>query len=235
MTSNDRATPPPGQREYHGHAAERAYAFIRNHILSEAWEDGAYLRESELAEQIGVSRTPVRDALRRLSSDGLVEIIPNVGTRVRHWTSHDLEEIFGLRSQLEGYAARLAATRLTDAQISTLRGLCDKMDAIVQSSDQTQIQREALSPLNDQFHSLILAGSGNSRLKSIVDHVISIPLVLRTFNRYDPAEVIRSMSHHRELVAAFEARDPVWAESVMRSHLHAGYAVMGRNRTLSGP
>lgn len=217
-------------RDAHGHAAERAYAFIRGRILRNEWEDGAFLRESELADLIGVSRTPVRDALRRLSNEGLVEIIPNVGTRVREWTNRDLEEIFGLRSQIEGYAARLAATRLTDQQIAELYDLCDRMEAIVGEGHQDRTEREALSPLNERFHALILAGSGNSRLQTVIDKVVSIPLVLRTFTRYDPAEVTRSMAHHREMADAFLARDPDWAESVMRSHLHAGYAVMRRNR-----
>lgn len=219
----------------HGRAPERAYNIIRERIIDNSWDDGEFLREGELAEQIGISRTPVRDALRRLSAEGLVEIIPNVGTRVRQWTNRDLDEIFGLRSQLEGYAASLAATRITMPQIEVLRQICDESEEMVQAGRDGRSKRERLHPLNDQFHSLILAASGNARLETIAKQVISVPLVLRTFTRYAPEEIARSLSHHRELVAAFEARDPVWAESVMRSHVHAGYVAMTRNRSATPP
>lgn len=212
----------------HGHAAERAYHFIRDAILRNELCDDTHLRETDLAERIGVSRTPVRDALRRLAAEGLVEIVPNVGSRVRRWDAQALEEIFGLRAVLEGYAARLAATRLTSEQIDRLAELCERMDACVAASGEDRSKRVALTPLNEQFHAIILGAAGNWRLETVVRQIISVPLVLRTFGRYEPDEIRRSMAHHRELVDAFRARDPDWAESVMRSHLHAGLAVMRR-------
>ncbi|WP_142846769.1 GntR family transcriptional regulator [Telmatospirillum sp. J64-1] len=214
----------------HGHAAEHAYHAIKGRLLRNEWPDGTYLRETELAESLGVSRTPVRDALRRLAVEGLVETIPNAGTRVRGWNAQDLDEIFGLRSLLEGYAARLAAQRLSEEEIGELRTLCEEMEAIVARGSEDRSRREALAPLNERFHTLILQGSRNGRLAQMTRQVVSIPLVLRTFTRYEPEEIRRSMSHHREMVEAFAARDPIWAESIMLAHLQAGFAVMKRNQ-----
>src|SRR4051795_1759439 len=92
-----------------GHASDHAYRLIRAQILSGARAGGDWLREGDLAESIGVSRTPVREALRRLTAEGLVRYERNRGVQVAVWTTEDLDEIFSLRSVLEPWACRLAA------------------------------------------------------------------------------------------------------------------------------
>ncbi|MDX5359720.1 MAG: GntR family transcriptional regulator [Alphaproteobacteria bacterium] len=217
-----------GAEPKHGHAAARAYAEIKAGILRNLWPDGAHLREQELAEHLGVSRTPVRDALRRLASEGLVEIETHVGCRVRGWKPADIDEIFGLRAELEGYAARRAATRLDPAALAELEDLCHRMEEAILADVDDPARRERIAPLNERFHAIILEAAQNDRLAGLVRQVVSIPLVLRTFARYEPAEIRRSMAQHRELLEAFRAREPGWAEAVMRAHIHAGHAVMKR-------
>ncbi|MCP1336763.1 GntR family transcriptional regulator [Futiania mangrovi] len=217
-----------GAEPKHGHAAARAYAEIKAGILRNRWPDGAHLREQELAETLGVSRTPVRDALRRLASEGLVEIETHVGCRVRGWKPADIDEIFGLRTELEGYAARRAATRLDPHALGELEDLCKRMEDILRTDVNDPATRDRIAPLNERFHAIILEAAQNSRLAGLVRQVVSIPLVLRTFARYEPAEITRSMAQHRELLEAFRAREPGWAEAVMRAHIHAGHAVMKR-------
>src|SRR3569623_153872 len=92
-----------------GHASDHAYRLIRAQILSGARAGGDWLREGDLADSIGVSRTPVREALRRLTAEGLVHYERNRGVQVAAWTTADLDEIFSLRSVLEPWACRLAA------------------------------------------------------------------------------------------------------------------------------
>lgn len=200
-----------------GRAADVAYESLREMILSGGAEAGSRLGETELAASLGLSRTPVREALQRLGAEGLVEVLPNRGARVVRWTAEDLEEIFELRARLEPYGAARAARRgLSPARLDELERLCDAMERAVGTRD-----FRGLAALNDELHSAVVEASGNGRLPALVASVVHVPLVLGTFERYDAAALARSMGHHRELVAALRARDPEWAESVMRSHIRA--------------
>ncbi|MER0236880.1 GntR family transcriptional regulator [Fulvimarina sp. MAC8] len=216
----------------HGHSAERAYSIIRSALLMDEWPAGTRLLENELAQRIGVSRTPIRDALRRLVNEGFLEYAANVGCRVRGWSRDDIDSIFDLRIELETYAARRAASRIDRTEIDRLAELCDAMDSIVQQSLGSPELRDELTPLNDRFHTVIVEAARNDRLTPLLASVTSAPMVLRTFRRYREEEVLRSMGHHRELVAALSSGNVDWAGAVMRSHIHAGYVAMMRDAGL---
>ena len=111
-------------------SVDKAYAAIRQAIADQHFQPGERLTEERLAEQIGVSRTPVREALRRLSADGILELLPNLGARLPSWSMDELDEIFGLRQVLEAYGAELAAVRISPAQLAELRQLCDSMERL---------------------------------------------------------------------------------------------------------
>lgn len=202
-----------------GHASDHAYRLIRAQILSGERAGGDWLREGDLAESIGVSRTPVREALRRLTAEGLVRYERNRGVQVAVWTAEDLDEIFSLRSVLEPWASRLAATSAS-VDLEELSRLAHDMDAAARgpAADVDQI-----TELNNRFHRLILEGSKNRRLGSVVSSVVQVPLVWQTFSHYSDTDLRRSLAHHHELVAALAAGDPDWAESVMRSHVRAAW------------
>lgn len=204
--------------------AERAYLDIRAGILAGLHEPGSRLREAELARQIGVSRTPVREALRRLTADGLVEVSANRGAQVVAYSDDDLEEIFDLRALLESHAHALAAERIDDARIAHLSELADAMEVLGTSDDPDA--RERIAELNREFHGSIIAASGSPRLIGLLQQVIQVPLVHRTFHRYTSEALARSFQHHREIVAALAARDGAWAGAVMRSHVHAARVVL---------
>ena len=110
-------------------SADRVYDTLRQGILDGTYAQGARLGEADLADALGVSRTPVREALRRLGSEGLLATLPNKGARVRTWTAGELGDIFDLRALLEGHAAARAATRVTDADISAMNDLVTRMEA----------------------------------------------------------------------------------------------------------
>ncbi len=202
-----------------GAAADHAYRLIRDEILSGRRASGSWLREGDLADSTGVSRTPVREALRRLTAEGLVRYERNRGVQVQDWSADDLDEIFSLRSVLEPWGCRLAAAAgLVD--LVALRALADEMDDVVGRAD-PDLGR--LTELNNRFHRAVLEGSGNSRLPSLIASVVQVPLVWRTFSHYSPEALARSLAHHHELVAALAAGDGDWAESVMRSHVRAAW------------
>lgn len=184
---------------------------------------GNRLGEAELAARLGVSRTPIREALRRLSADGLVELEANRGARVSLWTADDLDEIYELRALLEGRAAGRAALRVTDRDITDLAVLCDQMEAAVAAGIVRPANLDRLVDGNTQFHARIMAVSSNNRLHRLTDMLFQVPLSIHTYLHYSPDELARSMQHHREMLRAFTSSDPEWATSVMRAHIHAAH------------
>lgn len=203
----------------------RAYEMVRALIVEGRFGPGERLKEDELTVLCDVSRTPVREALRRLAVEGLVVILPNQGAHVAAMDPGEIEEIYALRAMIESHAARRAATRLTVAALGRLTELAEQMEAVVAEGG-AQVQ-ERFPVLNGEFHRLILEAAASPRLLAMAGMVVEIPLVLRTLARYSDRELARSQHHHRELIAAFTARDVEWAGAVMRSHIQsASHAVV---------
>jgi DNA-binding GntR family transcriptional regulator len=207
-------------------AADTAYEAIRAGILTGDHPQGARLREEELADVLGVSRTPIREALRRLQADGLVELGVSRGAQVVSYTDADLEEIFDLRALIEPYAHGLAAETIDAASLDRLRELADGMEE--QQHGTGERSRGRIAELNREFHSTIVRAAGSDRLVALLQQVVHVPIVHRTFHRYTPEALARSFEHHRELIDALTAGDRTWAESVMRSHVHAARAALLR-------
>ena len=211
-------------------AADRAYATLRAGIMDGRYTPGARLGEIEVAAELGLSRTPVREALRRLGSEGLVEHLPNRGARVRTWSAEDLDEGYEVRALLEGLGARRAAARVTPEQLDRLAALAAEMVAVDPSLGHRPPGDFAdLARLNAEFHALIVTASGSGRLGETLAGVVQMPLVLRTYQRYTPEALARSHAHHHEIVDALRAGDGTWAESVMRSHVLAARTVLLRS------
>lgn len=204
-------------------AADRAYTALRGGILDGRYGSGERLGEIEVAGELGLSRTPVREALRRLGSEGLVEVQPHRGARVRAWSTQDLDETYELRALLEGLAARRAATRISAEALDELDELATSMRAAEQ---RTPGDFDELAALNGRFHRIIVTAAGSAQLDATLAGLVQLPLVMRTYQRYTPAALARSHAHHRELIDALRAGDGAWAESVMRSHVLAARSVL---------
>lgn len=198
-------------------AADRAVEAVRDLILTGQYAPGAHLGEAELADSLGMSRTPVRLALSRLAAEGLVELVSNKGAKVAVWSHHELEHVFALRVRLEGLAAKEAATEATEEQIAELERLAREIERHALAGREQYL--EHVYELNSQFHNLLLAIAGSSTLKTALAGLIHAPILVRTSHAFDAAAMWRSVNHHLEIVEALRARDPDWAESVMRSHL----------------
>lgn len=205
-------------------AADIAYISIREGLAAGRWPAGSHLRETELAAELKISRTPIREALRKLASEQLVQFEPHLGARVPGWSHQDMEEIFALRVELESFAARQAALNATPAQIEELRVLAAAIEKAAFGGPEPDNVK--ISELNNRFHRLIVVASGNRRLNSLVATIIDIPLVVRTFARFDKQAMARSVGHHFDLVEAIAVGNADWAVAVMRSHIHAGRQVM---------
>jgi DNA-binding GntR family transcriptional regulator len=210
-------------------AASQAADAIRESILAGRIPAGARIAELDLARQLSVSRTPIREALSRLAAEGLVELSPNRGARVASWTSEELREIFEVRLRLEPYAVSQAVPLLSPAETDELGDLARSMLAFGQDQASPEIVQ-----LNQRFHGLLIARAGNRALASALTSVTHAVVVRRNFQHYSPGALARSLAHHLEIVAAARAREPDWAEAVMRSHLYnarATCSAIKRRRT----
>lgn len=202
-------------------AADIAYETIRTRILDGRFPPDARLKETELVGVCGVSRTPVREALRRLAAEDFVVIHRNQGAQVRSWSDDDLEDLFSLRALLEGYAAARAAARITPEQLRRARAAIEEMDRVLegpvgQSDKVTEFLR-----LNRVVHETVWEASGSRRLISMLGRLVEQALMAHTAQRFSVARIAESHHHHQELVRALEARDPAWAQSIMTSHIRA--------------
>lgn len=207
-------------------SAERTLSTLRDMIMGGDLGSGARLGEVELAERLGVSRTPVREALSRLAAEGLVEIVPNRGARVATWTVAELEGVFDLRSVLEPQLTAFAVPNAGPADVEQLDDLAQRMADIGCPGPRQDL--DALVPLNRAFHDRLVALAAHPALATALAAAIHPPIVRRNFLTYDEASLRRSLAHHVEIVAAIRAGDPEWARAVMTSHIANARAVMVR-------
>ncbi|HSI19712.1 MAG TPA: GntR family transcriptional regulator [Sphingomonas sp.] len=199
-------------------AVDSAYRAIREGILAGTFAQGSHITARQLAEATGLSRTPVREAMRRLDAEGMISLIPNRGAFVASWSDSEIEQIYELRVLLESFAAQTAAERINDAQRDRLKELAVEMTHLV---EQRPVDVEAIAEVNDKFHKGVLEACGNPRLRDLLGAITEVPLQLSTFRRYTVDELRRSAAQHAELVAALTVGDADWARSVMTSHIRS--------------
>ncbi|MCE2842229.1 MAG: GntR family transcriptional regulator [Novosphingobium sp.] len=201
-------------------ASDHAYTVIRGMILAGELPPGTQLSEEALALRCEVSRTPVRDALRRLESDLLIRRSESQRSFVADWSDDDIEDAFELRAMLEAQAARRAATRIAPAQVEALRHHNRLIGAAI-AGERPDIP--AFLDNNRAFHEIILTAAGSSRLASLLTRLIEQPVVWRTAQNYDRENLQRSHHEHEELIAAFARGDAAWAASIMTGHIRRAF------------
>jgi len=196
--------------------AEDIYAKIRALIAEGAYIGGDSIPESELATRLGVSRTPVREAMRRLQAEGVIRREAYRRAVVVDLDPNEVIHIFTARAALEPIAAGMAVALADQDFLDVLRDLHDRMDhAILQSNP----DRRAYRDLNAQFHRVIWRQGGNAIFTDLVNMVARKPVVSPTFNNWTQAELVRSNRQHEDVVSAFAAQDKEWVEAAMRAHL----------------
>lgn len=201
-------------------ASDHAYAAIRGMILSGELLPGAQLSEEALAERCAVSRTPVRDAMRRLESELLIRRSESQRSFVAEWSADDIEDAFELRAMLEAQGARRAATRISHAQLEQMRA---HNRAIGQAIATAPADIPTFLEHNRAFHEIILAAAGSPRLTGLLAGLIEQPVVVRTAQNYDHENLRRSWQEHEELLAAFARGDSHWSSAIMTGHIRRAY------------
>lgn len=176
---------------------------------------GQRLIVADITAMLGVSAGPVREAIRRLTGEGLIEIVPHRGASVRQITLRDIEEIFELRGVVEGLAARLAAERPCDKDcLVELAQLMEDMGTFVANDD-----AEGYLRINTAFHDLIYRMSGNDRLRTLATQLILPVYQVRLPQRMDRSAMAISYRDHKKIAAALMKKNGDAAEAAMRSHV----------------
>jgi DNA-binding GntR family transcriptional regulator len=186
-------------------------------IISGALEPGSRLSEQALAASLGVSRGPLREAIRRLEGRKLLQRTPNIGVRVAALSLKDLNEVLQVREALEGMAAALAAVHMTDAEVAALKALLDKHGQQKSVQEGKGYYQESK---DFDFHFRIVTGSRNERLiEMLMGDLYHLLRIYRYKSSTKPGRAQQALHEHEDIVAAIASRDPAAAEQKMRQHL----------------
>lgn len=199
----------PASRPLHG---QSVYDRLCDEIRSGVLRPGARLLETEIAARLEVSRTPVREAIRRLEADGLVGHEPRTGAMVRKLDYPEIMELYEMRTVLEGTAARLAARAASEMELEELRAINTEM--ATQAKDGARLVR-----LNRQFHARLMDAARNRFLLKSAETVEKTLLILGPSSMELPERVREAVTEHDAVLDALAARDGIAAEAAMRSHM----------------
>ncbi|UYM04668.1 GntR family transcriptional regulator [Solicola gregarius] len=194
--------------------AERAYVSLRDAILAHELRPGTRLSVPVVAERLGISRSPAREAIARIAHEGLASVTPNRGAIVADLAEDDLVEIYQLREVLEGLACRLAAPLLTDADADRLDSLVTQHASAVEAND---VERHY--EVDSAFHSAIRDVAANSRLSSSLD-LLQGQVRLGMYRTHrSPGGMQQALSEHRLILASLRLGDAEVAEAAGRAHI----------------
>ncbi|MBW4461725.1 MAG: GntR family transcriptional regulator [Nodosilinea sp. WJT8-NPBG4] len=199
---------------------EQVYHALRSAILTGALSPGDRLVETQLAEWLQVSRTPLREALRQLQQDGLVTADVSGGLRVTTITAADAEELYDCRLALEALAVAGACTHATEEQLEAIAACVAKAEGATANSHGS-LSAESLLDVDYQFHHLIAEGSGNRRLVSLLDSLFDAMALLRIQTLQQNPNVLDIRLEHRQIYEAILSRDPDVAVAAISQHLRA--------------
>ena len=187
---------------------------LREKIYAYELSPGDWIDEQRIAEELGVSRTPLREGLKGLAAEGLVTIKPRRGCYVTKLTDEDVDQIFALMARLEGWCAFAAASRLDDASLRALEQLHETLEIHAAAHDAGRYHEN-----NVEFHSALQRLSGNRWLANVVADLRIVMRLARVQTLRYPGRFETSIQEHRDLMDALRARDPERAEATMRVHL----------------
>jgi DNA-binding GntR family transcriptional regulator len=203
--------------------AELAYEQVRAAIVENRYPPGQRLVEQRLAEELGLSRTPVREALHMLEAEGLVVSERNRGAMVRPLSPTEVDDLYGLRIRLESYAVEVATERATEAELGRLVSAADSFSEIRRTVDVDTVEGvRRIHAANEEFHQAIIAAARHRRLAIMLARTVDIPLVFQAFRSFGVAEIERSDTFHHLIVEAMCRRDPNRAAALMAEHIAQG-------------
>lgn len=193
--------------------SEKAYQLIKQKIITLELKPSAVIDEQSLMDELDLGRTPIREALQRLDSENLVNVVPRRGTFVTDISLTDLQKIFELRIVVEGFCARLAAQRVTPAQLA-------QMDAILEDLDQARPgDYRTLISIDERFHAMLYQAADNEFLAGVLNRLYDLSLRLWYLVLNDLDDVQDSIEQHRAVADALRSGDEDRAEALIKRHI----------------
>jgi DNA-binding GntR family transcriptional regulator len=194
-------------------ASEKAYHLIKEKIITLELGPSSVIDEHSLMKELGLGRTPIREALQRLDAEGLVHIVPRRGMFVADISITDLQEIFEVRIVLAGFCARVAAQRVTANQIA-------QMEAVLQDLEQVQSgDYKTLMEIDRRFQRLMYKTAGNDILAESLDRLYDLSLRIWYLVLYQLGDVRDAIEQHRQVLEALKAKDGARAEALIKEHI----------------
>lgn len=192
----------------------KIFNILRDDILNNKYKEGEKLVEAKLAEDLGVSRTPVREALKQLELDGLVENLPNRGVIVLGISIQDIEDIFEIRSAIEGISARWAVDRMTDEELNSLKDTFELMEFYTFKKDV-----DKFAELNTKFHETIYKATKSRYLEQVLKDFQYYMKKTRIRSLQVEGRIYDSLAEHKLILEAFLARDKEKAQEALTIHI----------------
>jgi DNA-binding GntR family transcriptional regulator len=200
---------------------EQVYKNLKTSILNQSLPPGKRLVEERLAEELGTSRTPVREAIQKLEKEGLIHKLSKGGYAVSAITDEDIDEVFGIRGILEGYAAYLATTRVTDEDIRSLEEIVSKEEQCLKKGELEECIR-----LNTEFHDRLYRIAQSAKLYSIIndlrDYIYRYRIIIL---RYEGMVEV-SIKDHREMIVLMKSKRATKVERLVRKHITRGKTII---------
>ena len=196
-------------------AAQIAAGLIREAIYDGRITQGTRLREEKLAAEFGISRTPIREALLILQTEGFLAATPNRGATVKTYSTDEIVDLYDTRAALESFAASLAVKHITSATIDALDESCARFSRSVKSNDVLALTHE-----NSTFHRTILDATHNASLQDVVGSVARLPLIYRAYYWYSDQGRLIALHYHEQITRALEAKDTMRVEGLMKEHIY---------------
>ena len=207
--------------ERHQTLREKILENIRDAILKGTLKAGERVSEPDLAERYGISRTPIREAFRQLESEGYLTVVPRKGAVVTALSERDVEEFYSIKSILEGYAARLAAEKLTDKDIERLKAINGRLSKLASVGDVKTFFR-----VHNEFHEQFIRASGNEKLLELIQQLLKKFDRLRIASLSLPGRMEISVQEHEKIIDAFESHDGDTADRLVRKNAAYGGQVL---------
>jgi len=187
---------------------------LRDMIMTGELQEGDKIKENELCISMGISRTPLREALRVLSAENIIKLVPNKGSYVCKPTIKEIKEMFDVMSVLEGICARTAAEKMRDSDFARLEKLHEKLEENFQRRDQKNYIK-----INNLYHTFLQELAGNQTCNQIINGLRQKILLYRFKSLNLPGRFEKSIQEHRELLKTFQERDPEKTEILIKAHL----------------
>jgi len=208
-----------------GSLQERVFAQIQDDILNGKYQPGDSLIESRLSQELGVSRTPVREALKQLELKGLVKSTPNKGTIVTGITIQDIYDIYAIRMKIEGLAARWAAEKITQEELAELKEAVELEEFYTMKNDVGQLYK-----FDNNFHYIIFKASKSRPLMHTLSTFHHYLQRARNASFSTPGRARKALKEHQDILQAIADRDPERAEKLTEKHIRNAMNNLNKNK-----